>query len=413
MKEGVLTGLGKAHRTALDPTDRQASRMMQHAGWDRVAANWARGRFRLAWFGHTDEINAGSWYAHVDINPDGGEWLSDQDLRKEFNAVKGDLFGWSEDLSQNVSKNAIIHMGKGLAAWGDYCKARKHGRPHRKVGFPPVRKRYRGLSFTVSNGRNSIRAEGRHVRLPRIGWVPMREELRFDGDIMGVTVSQTAGRWFVSFQVDTGTPAPAPKPGPDIGIDMGVKTLATLWDGEARTRIENPEALTAGPGRPARHPEGHRPLRQGERQALHEPATAPLRQAGPTTRQGCPHTFGPPPQGHHANSQTRRLRDGGDPEHRRDEAQPTTGAVDQRRRHGRIRTAAGIQVRVVRHGIRAGGSMVPVLQDMQCLRGREAVAPAFGTPLQMQPAVASSATGTRTPPATFKPTRVTRSRPVP
>ena len=244
MKEGVLTGLCKTHRIALDPTDRQASLMMQHAGWDRVAANWARGRFQLAWFGHTDEINADSWYDHVDSNPDGGEWLSDQDLRKDFNAVKGDLFGWSGDLSQNVSKNAIIHMGKGLAVWGEYCKARKHGRPHRKVGFPPVRKRYRGLSFTVSNGRNSIRAEGRHVRLPGIGWVPMREELRFDGDIMGVTVSQTAGRWFVSFQVDTGIPAPDPKPGPDIGIDMGVKTLATLWDGEARTRIENPESLT-------------------------------------------------------------------------------------------------------------------------------------------------------------------------
>ncbi|MYC63299.1 MAG: helix-turn-helix domain-containing protein, partial [Caldilineaceae bacterium SB0661_bin_34] len=45
-----LQGLGKSHRIALDPTDKQATRMLEHAGWARVAANWARGRFQLAWF---------------------------------------------------------------------------------------------------------------------------------------------------------------------------------------------------------------------------------------------------------------------------------------------------------------------------------------------------------------------------
>ncbi|MYA03055.1 MAG: IS200/IS605 family element transposase accessory protein TnpB [Caldilineaceae bacterium SB0664_bin_22] len=238
-----LKGVGKSHRIALDPTDRQATRMLEHAGWARVAANWARGRFQLAWFGHTDEQHAEEWYAHVDVNPGGGTWLSDMDLRREFNAVKADLFAWSCDHSQNVSKNAIIHMGRGLDAWGEYCKARKHGKPHRKVGFPPLRKRHRKLAFTPSNGRHSIKVDGRQVHLPKIGWVRMREALRFDGDIMSVTVSRKAGRWFASFTVDTCEPAPDPKPGPDIGIDMGIRTLATVWDGEEGEEIANPKAL--------------------------------------------------------------------------------------------------------------------------------------------------------------------------
>ena len=167
------------------------------------------------------------------------------ELRQDFNAVKADLFEWSCDHSQNVSKNAIIHMGRGLDAWGEYCKARKHGKPHRKVGFPPLRKRHRKLAFTPSNGRNSIQVDGCSVRLPRIGWVRMREALRFDGDIMSVTISRKGGRWFASFTVDTCEPAPDPKPGPDIGIDMGVKTLATVWDGEEGEEIANPKALTA------------------------------------------------------------------------------------------------------------------------------------------------------------------------
>ena len=134
-------------------------------------------------------------------------------------------------------------MGRGLDAWGEYCKERKRGKPRRKTGFPPVRKRYRKLAFTPSNGRNSIKVDGPNVRLPRIGWVRMREELRFEGDILSVTVSRTAGRWFASFTVDTCEPVPDPKPGPAIGIDMGVKTLATLWDGGEKTMIANPKAL--------------------------------------------------------------------------------------------------------------------------------------------------------------------------
>ncbi|MYD89669.1 MAG: IS200/IS605 family element transposase accessory protein TnpB [Caldilineaceae bacterium SB0662_bin_9] len=225
-----LKGLAKSHRIALFPTDRQATLMMEHAGWARVAANWARDEFRRAWFTGEGEPN---------------EWLSDMDLRKRFNAVKREAFPWSRKLSQYVAKNAIIHMGLGLASWGEYCQARKQGRPHRKTGFPPVRKRHRKVAFTPSNGRNSIQVDGCSVHLPRIGWVRMREELRFEGDIMGVTVSRKGGRWFASFTVDTCEPAPDPKPGPDIGIDMGVKTLVTVWDGDVLEEIANPKALTA------------------------------------------------------------------------------------------------------------------------------------------------------------------------
>ena len=238
-----LKGVGKSHRIALDPTNRPASLMLAHAGWARVAAHWSRGRFQLAWFGATDARNADAWYAHVDVNPDGGQWLSDRDLRKDFNAVKVALFAWSGGLSQYVAKNAVVHMGRGLDSRGEYCKERKRGQPRRKTGCPPLRQRRRKIAFTPSNGRNSIRVDGRPVRRPRIGWVRMRAELRFEGDLMGVTVRRQGGRWFASFTVDTCLPAPEARPGPDIGIDMGVKTLATVWDGEAKTKIPNPKAL--------------------------------------------------------------------------------------------------------------------------------------------------------------------------
>ena len=166
------------------------------------------------------------------------------DLRRRFNAVKANLLPWSVGLSQAASKNAVIHMGKGLSAWGAACKARKHGRPHRKTGFPPYRKRHRKMTYTAFNGRNTVKVDGCRIRLPVVGWVRMQEDLRFAGDIGEGTVSKAGKCWFASVQVHTDDEPAPPQPGPDMGVDMGVKTLATVWDGQETTTVANPATLS-------------------------------------------------------------------------------------------------------------------------------------------------------------------------
>ena len=80
------------------------------------------------------------------------------------------------------------------------------------------------------------------MRIPVIGWERMTEPLR-SGDILSATVSLEEDRWHIAFQVDTGEPVPPRRPGPTIGIDMGIQTLATLWNGDERTKILNPRPL--------------------------------------------------------------------------------------------------------------------------------------------------------------------------
>ncbi len=219
--------MNRSHKIALDPNDRQAGLLMQHCGWARTASNWAIAAFAAAWFTGAGEPNA---------------WLTDVDLRKRFNQVKRALFPWSSDLSQIAAKNAIINIGDGLRQWGAYCRARKAGKPARRVGFPKYRKRGRHMSYTASNGRNTVRPDGRRVHLPKVGPVRMREALRFAGDITEVTISLYGGRWQAAFTVDTGEPEPALREGGTVGIDMGLTVLATLSD---ETRIRNPKALAA------------------------------------------------------------------------------------------------------------------------------------------------------------------------
>lgn len=61
--------------------------------------------------------------------------------------------------------------------------------------------------------------------------------------VLRMTVSRRAGRWYAALTVerDDQTAKKAPKGGA-IGIDLGVKTLATLSDG---TVIANPHYLQA------------------------------------------------------------------------------------------------------------------------------------------------------------------------
>jgi putative transposase len=67
----------------------------------------------------------------------------------------------------------------------------------------------------------------------------MSEEVRFQGKIMSYTVSRDVDRWYVSVLVETEVEELL-KTGKTVGVDLGIKTLATMSDG---TTIENPHLL--------------------------------------------------------------------------------------------------------------------------------------------------------------------------
>lgn len=61
------------------------------------------------------------------------------------------------------------------------------------------------------------------------------------GRVLRMTISQHAGRWYASLTVERDDkPAAEPPKGGAVGVDLGIKTLATLSDG---TIIENPRYL--------------------------------------------------------------------------------------------------------------------------------------------------------------------------
>lgn len=81
------------------------------------------------------------------------------------------------------------------------------------------------------------------VQLPKIGRVKLKERgylPTWGCKVLSATVSEKAGGWFVSVQVEEDHADSVHATGPAIGIDVGIKTLATLSDGRT---FDNPQAL--------------------------------------------------------------------------------------------------------------------------------------------------------------------------
>ena len=193
----------QSHKIALDTTQDQRSWFAQQCGYARFAYNYTLSDFR---------DTPRPW----------------KELNKRFNAAKHNL-EWAGNMDQRAALFGIKHLGDAISRW-------RRG----QNGFPKYKKRRHHQSY--STDPNSVTIEGKRIRLPKIGWVRMFEQLRFTGEIIKVTVSRCAHRWFVSLTVDTGTPnVPRDTRGlPVVGIDVGINSLATLDNG---TKYENPRPL--------------------------------------------------------------------------------------------------------------------------------------------------------------------------
>ena len=204
----------RTQQIELKLNNKQKTLFAQHCGYARVAYNFALSSFKTG-------LDKDEWRSHIDI-------------KREFNAVKYEKFGWCSDLSQNASKNAIHNLGDAVQRWKT-----KQNR------FPVYKKRSDRISYQADNGTNSVEVYKKHIKLPKIGWVKMREELRWTGDIGKVVISKRNGKWFASINVRCDVhnykhQAPLFSNKQSIGIDVGINTLATCSDG---VKYDNPRPL--------------------------------------------------------------------------------------------------------------------------------------------------------------------------
>ena len=91
-------------------------------------------------------------------------------------------------------------------------------------------------SFTYPQYENGFSFHQGRLRLSKIGDLAICLHRPFDGEIKTCTVRRINGKWFACFSVEY-TPELLPPSDEEIGIDVGLKSFASLSNGEF---IENP-----------------------------------------------------------------------------------------------------------------------------------------------------------------------------
>ena len=206
----------RAYRYELDPNNSQRSSLVQHAGTARFAYNW----------GLEQRITRYK-------NNQGDERFTDSmKQHKELNSLKKDQFSWMYECSKCAPQEALRDLHR---AFQNFYRGLKSGK---RVGFPRFKRKGIRDSFRLYG---TIRFHERAIQLPRIGKVRIKEKRRsyYRGRILSATVRRRADRWFVSVTVEEDIQYPVNTETP-VGVDLGIKTLATLSDG---TVFTNPRAL--------------------------------------------------------------------------------------------------------------------------------------------------------------------------
>jgi putative transposase len=216
-----VSPIQRAYKTELDLNDRQVTACKRHAGAARWAYNWGLRRKQ-------EEYRTT------------GKTPSALDLHRELNALKRTDVPWMYEVSKCAPQEALRNLDRAFEDFFRRVRLKQAGLHRGRTGFPKFKSRKRGLgSFRLTG---TIVAFPDAIQLPRLGRLRLKERgyLPTGGvHILSATVSEQAGHWYVSVLVEQEQPVPE-NTGPVVGVDLGVRTLATLSDGSVE---RNPRPL--------------------------------------------------------------------------------------------------------------------------------------------------------------------------
>ena len=208
------------------PNNKQKTKLFQYANTARFAYNWALSR-------------------EQENYKNGGKFISDGDLRKEFTQLKKtEKYTWLNTVSNNVTKQAIKDA---CEAYRDFFKgytkfprfkSKKHSVPkfyqdNVKIKFTDTHVKVEGFATSKKKNKqklNWIRL-AEHGRIPTENVKYMNPRIKYDGLNWWITVG-------IEYEDSNTLPS-----NEGVGIDLGVKDLSICSDGNKYQNINKTQRV--------------------------------------------------------------------------------------------------------------------------------------------------------------------------
>lgn len=210
----------RGYRVELDLNNEQMTACKKHCGASRWAYNYGLRRKQEAYVAGLPTPYAAQ-------------------LHKEINALKKTT-PWMYEVSKCSFQEGLRDLDDAFKHFFRKCRLKKEGKFKGKCGYPKYKSKKKGLGSARFTGHIHVSADT--IQVPRLGVLKLKERayLPMHATIGSATISEQAGRYYVSICVHAEQKEAEPATGPVIGVDLGIKVLATCSDG---TSYENPKAL--------------------------------------------------------------------------------------------------------------------------------------------------------------------------
>jgi len=132
-------------------------------------------------------------------------------------------YEWLKEVDSLALANAQMNLDK---AYKNFFR-------DKSVGFPKFKsKKTNRFSYTTNNQGGNIHIKDNKIKLPKIGYIKIKQHREFAGLIKSCTISKTpTGKYFISILVDAEINQLS-KCQNKVGIDVGLKEFAITSDGK-------------------------------------------------------------------------------------------------------------------------------------------------------------------------------------
>ena len=213
-----------SYKTEINPTEEQKQKIKQTLGTCRYVYN-----FYLA----TQKERYANGQKFQTAN-DFSKWLNNEYLPQHME------LSWIKEVSSKSVKQSITN------AYGAYQKFfKKQGK------FPRYKKKGKSdvkMYFVKTDEKATIWCERHRIKIPTVGWVQLKEKGYLPTTKSGLviksgTVSEKAGRYYVSVLVEKPNITMQNPTNQGIGIDLGVKDFAVCSNGIIYSNVNKTQRI--------------------------------------------------------------------------------------------------------------------------------------------------------------------------
>ena len=203
----------KTIRVMLIPNNKQKTQLFQYANTARFAYNWALGR-------------------EQENYKNGGKFISDDDLRKEFTKLKKtETYAWLNNISNNVTKQAIKDACEAYKRFfKGYSKFPRF--KSRKYSVPSFYQDNVKIKFTDTHVKVEGFATSKKKNKQKLNWIRLAEHCRIPTDnvkYINPRIKYDGLNWWITVGIECEDYTTLPL-NEGIGIDLGIKDLAICSD---------------------------------------------------------------------------------------------------------------------------------------------------------------------------------------